>query len=312
MIVSHFQWETRNFGAGVRGMNTGANQALPRFTGNAGVRVSSFGVGNAGASANASAAGTAVSGFLMGWGGILLVVLVLVILFAVYYQTIGYYIQLGWDKLKWSHDRGERVEIDVPGPISAQLQPALGPSTGSGGSSISGDLSAAIGTLESDVKAALGDVGIGAGAKQVFNVSRNLYTFADAEPLCRAFGAELATYDQVKEAYEKGADWCNYGWVKGQLAVYPTQQSTYDKLQHGPESERMSCGLPGVNGGYFPNAEQRFGVNCYGPRPAESALDEREQMQAKSNTAFDREVNHFKAQLDSIAVNPWSAGQWSA
>ena len=248
----------------------------------------------------------------MGWGGILLVIFVLVILFAVYYQTIGYYIQLGWDKLKWSHDRGERVEIDVPGPISAELQPAMGPSKGGSGSSISSDLSSVIGSLESDVKTALGDVGIGAGAKQVFNVSRNLYTFADAEPLCRAFGAELATYDQVKEAYEKGADWCNYGWVKGQLAVYPTQQSTYDKLQHGPESERMSCGLPGVNGGYFPNAEQRFGVNCYGPRPAESALDEREQMQAKSNTAFDREVNHYKAQLDSIAVNPWSAQQWSA
>jgi hypothetical protein len=299
-------------------MNTGANvTALPRFSGNAGVRVSTFGAGSGSASSavagNAgTGAGAGISGFMMGWGGIFLIVLVLVVLFAVYYQTIGYYIQIGWDKLKWSHDRGERVEIDVPGPISAQLQPALGPSGAGIGSTISNDLSSAIGNLESDVKAALGDVGIGAGAKQVFNVSRNLYTFADAEPLCRAFGAELATYDQVKAAYESGADWCNYGWVKGQLSVYPTQKATYDKLQHGPESERMSCGVPGVNGGYFPNEDQRFGVNCYGARPAESALDEREQMQAKSNTAFDREVNHYKAQLDSIAVNPWSGGQWSA
>jgi hypothetical protein len=299
-------------------MNAANAPALPRFSGNAGVRVSTFGAGASNSvasnatrvSASINAGAASVGGFLSGWGGILLMVFVLVILFAVYYQTIGYYIQLGWDKLKWSHDRGEQVEIDVPGPISAHLQPAL-PSS-SGASSISKDFSSAINAIESDVKTALGDVGLGAGAKQVFNVSRNLYTFADAEPLCRAFGAELATYDQVKDAYERGADWCNYGWVKGQLAVYPTQQSTYDKLQHGHESERMSCGLPGVNGGYFPNAEQRFGVNCYGPRPAESALDEREQMQAKSNTAFDREVNHYKAQLDSIAVNPWSGGQWSA
>jgi hypothetical protein len=302
----------------VREMNTGANvAALPRYSGNAGVRVSTFGAGSASSASNsiASNVGVAAAGagsFLMGWGGIMLVLLALIVLFAVYYQTIGYYIQIGWEKLKWSHDRGERVEIDVPGPISAQLQPASGPSGQGAGSSISSDISSVIGNLESDVKTALGDIGLGAGAKQVFNVSRNLYTFGDAEPLCRAFGAELATYDQVKEAYEKGADWCNYGWVKGQLAVYPTQQSTYDKLQHGPESERMSCGLPGVNGGYFPNEDQRFGVNCYGVRPAESALDEREQMQAKSNTAFDREVNHFKAQLDSIAVNPWSAQQWSA
>lgn len=295
-------------------MNAAANTAaLPRFSGNAGVRVSTFGAGMANNSvnrvaSNVGSAATATGSFLMGWGGILLVLLVLVVLFAVYYQTIGYYIQIGWEKLKWSHDRGERVEIDVPGPISAHLQPA----NQGAGSSISKEIGSAIGTLESDVKTALGDIGLGAGAKQVFNVSRNLYTFADAEPLCRAFGAELATYDQVKEAYEKGADWCNYGWAKGQLAVYPTQQSTYDKLQHGPEEERMSCGLPGVNGGYFPNAEQRFGVNCYGVRPAESALDEREQMQAKSHIAFDREVNHYKAQLDSIAVNPWSAGQWAA
>lgn len=286
------------------------SMALPRFSGNAGVRVSTFGAA-ASNSVNKGSVGATASNFLMGWGGIMIVLIALVALFAIYYQTIGYYIQIGWEKLKWSHDRGERVEIDVPGPVSAYLQPAM-PAGANAGSSISKEIGTAFGALESDVKTALGDVGLGAGGKQVFNVSRNLYTFADAEPLCRAFGAELATYDQVKEAYEKGADWCNYGWAKGQLAVYPTQQSTYDKLQHGPEEERMSCGLPGVNGGYFPNAEQRFGVNCYGVRPAESALDEREQMQAKSHTAFDREVNHFKAQLDSIAVNPWSAGQWSA
>jgi hypothetical protein len=73
----------------------------------------------------------------------------------------------------------------------------------------------------------------------------------------------------------------------------------------------MSCGVPGVNGGYFPNAEQRFGVNCYGARPAETALDERMQMEEHSNIAFDREVNKFKSELDSIGVNPWSSKQWS-
>jgi hypothetical protein len=73
----------------------------------------------------------------------------------------------------------------------------------------------------------------------------------------------------------------------------------------------MSCGRPGVNGGYFPNADQRFGVNCYGPRPAESALDERIQHEEKTDIAFDREVNKFKSELDSIGVNPWNGSQWS-
>ncbi|NBT71426.1 MAG: hypothetical protein EBT36_08525 [Betaproteobacteria bacterium] len=44
--------------------------------------------------------------------------------------------------------------------------------------------------------------------KEVFNIASNIYTYADAAPLCKALGAELATYDQVKESYERGADWC--------------------------------------------------------------------------------------------------------
>ncbi len=248
------------------------------------------------------------SSVLASWGIPILIVVVLIVLFAVYYKTIGYYINLGWEKLKWSHDRGEKIEIKVPGSdITATMNP-----TKSDDDSLGSDIERGFKKIESDVESALGFGSSGPGGKQVFNISRNLYKFSDAEPLCRAYGAELATYDQVKDAYKAGADWCNYGWSKGQLALYPTQKSTYDKLQHGPENERMSCGLPGVNGGYFPNEEQRFGVNCYGPRPAESALDERVQMEERSDTAFDREVNHYKAELDSIAVNPFNTKQWSA
>lgn len=292
-----------NVGSASAATNIGRN--VSRTASNIGRNMSSM----------ASSATESATSFLKGWGGILLVLVILIALFALYYKTIGYYIQLGWDKLGWSKRHGETVEIKVPGMPAATLTPEHGGPEGSassltaGASAIGSDIEGAMKRLESDVESALG--GGAGGGKQVFNVARNLYTFGEAEPLCRAFGAELATYDQVKEAYEAGADWCNYGWVKGQLAIYPTQKSTYDKLQSGPEHERMSCGLPGVNGGYFPNADQRFGVNCYGKRPVESALDERVQMEAKSDTAFDREVNHFKAELDSIAVNPWNAKQWS-
>ena len=228
------------------------------------------------------------------------------VLIAVYYQTIGYYFSMGWDKMKWSRDNNEQIKIEVPGTqISAQLNP-VGNSKESASPMTA--ISNAVSNLESDVETALGAASSG---KQVFNVARNLYKFEEAEPLCRAFGAELATYDQVKAAYKSGADWCNYGWSKGQLALFPTQKETYEKLQQGPESQRMSCGLTGVNGGFFPNADQRFGVNCYGPRPAKSALDERIQQADHSDIAFDREVNRFKAELDSIPVNPWAAGQWS-
>jgi hypothetical protein len=291
--------------------NLGANLKLNTAPApSANVRLgSNSGLGSASMSRSMSEASEGVGGFLLGWGGVLLILVLLVVLFAVYYQTIGYYIQLGWSKLAWSHNRGEKIEIVVPGTeVVAQLQPA-GQAGGPASSSISASLGGAVNRLESDVEAALG---VGAGQTQVFNVARNVYTYADAEPLCKAFGAELATYDQVKDAYNAGGDWCNYGWVKGQLAVYPTQQSTYDKLQAGPAEKRQSCGIPGVNGGYFPNAEQRFGVNCYGARPSESQLDARIAFEAAHETEFDRKVDDYKAELGSIAVNPWSTQQWSA
>lgn len=152
--------------------------------------------------------------------------------------------------------------------------------------------------------------------KTVFNIAQDKYTYSDAEPLCKAFGAELATYDQVKEAYDKGADWCNYGWIKGQTAVYPTQKKTYDKLQTGPEEQRGSCGIPGINGGYFDNPELRFGVNCYGDRPSENDTDDRYRAANKNNMTpavmeYDKKVRDFKGQLNEIPVNTFSAGTWA-
>jgi len=154
------------------------------------------------------------------------------------------------------------------------------------------------------------------GKKEVFNVAQDKYTYSDAEPLCKAFGAELATYDQVKDAWQKGADWCNYGWIKGQSAVYPTQESTYNKLQAGPEDQRGACGMPGVNGGYFDNPEMRFGVNCYGARPSENDADIRHTMSHNDNMTsgaleYDKKVQGYKAQMSQIAVNPFKPDTWS-
>ena len=155
------------------------------------------------------------------------------------------------------------------------------------------------------------------GKKEVFNIAQDKYTYTDAEPLCKAFGAELATYDQVKEAWNKGADWCNYGWIKGQAAVFPTQQQTYDKLQAGPEEERMACGTPGVNGGYFDNPELRMGVNCYGSKPGENDISKRHTMSSTGNMteggmAYDRKVQSYKNDASNIPINPYTAGRWSS
>jgi hypothetical protein len=156
------------------------------------------------------------------------------------------------------------------------------------------------------------------GSKEVFNVSLNDYSYYDAEPLCLALGAQLASYEQVKEAWNKGADWCNYGWTKGQLAIYPTQKETWDKLQNGPADEKSACGRPGVNGGYFDNPEMRFGVNCYGVKPDQSANDERILMEngtipkTASTLKMNKQIQEIKENIDMVGILPFSGDRWAA
>jgi hypothetical protein len=151
---------------------------------------------------------------------------------------------------------------------------------------------------------------------EVFNISSNRYTYYDAEPLCKALGAELATYDQVKAAWNKGADWCNYGWVKGQMAIYPTSEETYQKLQGGPEDQRQACGRPGMNGGYFDNPEMRFGVTCVGNKPPQNKHDEAEVAKgaplSPDALAFDKKVSQYKSQADHIGILPFNPSKWSS
>jgi hypothetical protein len=156
------------------------------------------------------------------------------------------------------------------------------------------------------------------GRQQVFNISKNAYTYYDAEPLCKALGSELATYEQVKEAYAGGADWCNYGWVKGQMAVYPTQTNTWEDLQQGPEEQRNACGRPGVNGGFFDNPELRFGVSCYGVKPSQKDHDAT--AVATGDAAplspggldFEKKVARYRGDANSIGILPFSKSAWSA
>jgi hypothetical protein len=153
------------------------------------------------------------------------------------------------------------------------------------------------------------------GSPEVFNISKNTFTYYDAEPLCRALGAELATYDQVKQAWERGADWCNYGWVKGQAAVYPTQKDTWERIQAGPEEQRNSCGVPGMNGGFFDNPELRFGVNCYGSKPNQSQHDEAKMNQgaplSPGALEVQKKVAKFRTEAASIGIMPFSSGKWA-
>uniref|UniRef100_A0A6C0KFK5 Link domain-containing protein n=1 Tax=viral metagenome TaxID=1070528 RepID=A0A6C0KFK5_9ZZZZ len=158
--------------------------------------------------------------------------------------------------------------------------------------------------------------GSGFGGGEVFNVSSNKYTYDDAKALCKAYGAKLATYNQIEDAYKSGAEWCNYGWSEDQMAFYPTQKKTWKKLQKIKGHEH-DCGRPGINGGFIDNPNVRFGVNCFGSKPS---ISEEEQdimnnasiyPKSKEDRKVDRLVKKYKKNLDSILINPFNHNSWS-
>jgi hypothetical protein len=151
--------------------------------------------------------------------------------------------------------------------------------------------------------------------KQVFNVPGNHYTYNDAKAICNAYGAELATYQQVESAYKNGGEWCNYGWSDGQMALFPTQQQTFDNLQKIKGHEH-DCGRPGINGGYMANQNIKFGVNCYGNKP-KITQDEEELMKTASpypktmqEIEFQKKVDYWKNKIGDIMVSPFNYNMW--
>lgn len=153
---------------------------------------------------------------------------------------------------------------------------------------------------------------------EVFNVSNNLYTYEDAKAICSAYDAKLATYDQIESSYNDGAEWCNYGWSDGQMIFFPTQKTTWDKLQK-TDDHKNDCGRPGVNGGYIANPYAKFGVNCYGKKPKANDTD-MARMNAskdhlypknKKDIELEEKVNYWKQNADKMLnINSFNANRW--
>ena len=152
--------------------------------------------------------------------------------------------------------------------------------------------------------------------KQVFNIPGNYFGYEDAKSVCTAYGARLASYDEVENAYNDGAEWCNYGWSRGQMALFPTQKDTYNKLQK-IKDHKHDCGIPGINGGYMGNPELKFGVNCYGDKPP--ITQEEEQLmtlgtlypKSEKDIILEKQVDFWKSKLHDILISPFNKTSWS-
>jgi len=145
--------------------------------------------------------------------------------------------------------------------------------------------------------------------KEVFYISGNDYTYEEAPAVCAAYDAELASYDQVNEAYSAGAEWCGYGWTLGGMALFPTQQSTWQALQMDPVN-KTNCGRPGINGGYF-DPQTKFGVNCYGVKPQNTGTKLPLPLPGADPSGFNKMVDKFKSMIKTMVVSPFNRDGWS-
>lgn len=146
---------------------------------------------------------------------------------------------------------------------------------------------------------------------EVFHIGDNIFSYDQAEAMCNSLDSELATYDQVVDAYKSGAEWCSYGWSKDKMALYPTQKSTYDALQKVPEEHRADCGSPGINGGVFEDTSLNFGVNCYGKRPQEPKNPPKAQDYLSRHKESQKTlVNYFKNTKDKYSILPFNRNNW--
>ena len=151
--------------------------------------------------------------------------------------------------------------------------------------------------------------------KEVYHIENQDYTYDQSKCKCESYGGKLATKDQITDAYNNGANWCNYGWSEGQNAYYPVQQCTWDEInsknEHLPKKSRQFCGMPGINGGYFANPNLKFGVNCYGVKPSGKIT--------KANKPYCPPMNFCKLEqnyeashrLDSDEIAPFNNDIWN-
>lgn len=151
--------------------------------------------------------------------------------------------------------------------------------------------------------------------KEVYHLSNQDYTYDQSKCKCESYGGRLATKSELIDSYNKGANWCTYGWSEKQTAYYPVQQCDWDKItqqnERLPDNAKKYCGLPGLNGGYFANPNLKFGANCYGVKPEGEINKPKEPYCPPMN--FCKLESNFEAshKLDTDEIVGFNNDKWS-
>ncbi len=152
--------------------------------------------------------------------------------------------------------------------------------------------------------------------KEVFHLPQNIYKYKDAKAVCKAYDSELADIKDIEKAYKNGAEWCSYGWSKNEMALFPTQYKTWEKLQKNSKYKNI-CGRPGINGGHVNNKDIKLGVNCYGYKPQINSKNRKYMDNLTlypnnlNNSVKDKELQYYKNNINNIIVAPFNSYSWN-
>ena len=149
------------------------------------------------------------------------------------------------------------------------------------------------------------------GDAEVFNISNNMYTYEDAQSVCKLYNGRLATYQEIEKSYENGGEFCNYGWSDSQMILFPTQQKTWDALQK--TKNHNMCGRPGINGGYMSDKNAKFGVNCYAVKPKAKSSDQiKNIVQVPQDEETKKKVKYWQDNSDTLLnINAFNYSRWN-
>lgn len=148
--------------------------------------------------------------------------------------------------------------------------------------------------------------------REVFHISNQNYTFPEAECKCASYSARLATYPELVEAYNRGLNTCDYGWIEGGQAYYTTQKCFWDKMKHEAEKKGvpLQCGKPGLHGGNFPD-DLKFGATCYGIKPAGTVANIKDPDCIERGFCQKPNIEKKTQRLESDEITPFNPDQWS-
>jgi hypothetical protein len=141
--------------------------------------------------------------------------------------------------------------------------------------------------------------------EQTYHV-QGRFDYMNAKAICKAYDGKIANIKQVMDAYDNGAEWCDYGWSADRMVLYPTQYKSWKSYQK--LGNKKQCGRPGVNGGYNNNIFQQLGVNCFGVKPK---LNGPMPTQVIPQAAVNKRVAYWQSKIPTLTVSPFNYTEWS-